>query len=233
MKLKYQQLLKATRSPETAPRCGGWVTPAGSMPAAMLAWQAGEDDEVRRSTPAVAMIDAEAPLTCSALKGRAGHSGVKNVRGGNWPSTASLRSEGISHDKVEGNAVESWIQRNQLSRDLVSRAKLGIESPGYTLGPKGMGTRNPGNRMDNAPGGQKTTWIISGSPGRMPHLSPTANCHDGTWKLPRALGRKTPAGFQPHARGRQVAGQAEARGNARDMQNPVTRHRNTQNQANP
>lgn len=206
-----QQFLQATRSPETAPQRGGRVTPADSMSAAMLAWQAGENDETRRPTPAVAMIDARAPLTCSALKKRAGHSGVKNVRGGNWPSIASLWSEGISR-KVEGSAAESWSQRNQPVRDSMFRPHAGTKI--------GMGTRNPGNRMDNAPGGQKTTRIISGRPGRMPHFSPTAKCHDGTWTPPRALGPQGPsrisaacalwAGNRPSERPGQCPGYAKS-----------------------
>lgn len=224
MRLYYQQLVLVTRAPECALRRGGWVTPTGFMPEAMLAWQAGEDDEARRPTPAVAMIDAEAPLTCSALKGRAGHSGVKNVRGGNWPSIASLGSEGISR-KVEGNAAESWSQRNQLDRDFVSRSHAGtktvwaheIREIGWITHRGGM--RPPGSSAE-APAG----CLISPRPQNA--MTERGHC--------RALwNRKVPAGFQPHARGRQVTGQAKARGNARDTQNPVTRHRNTQNQANP
>jgi hypothetical protein len=79
------QLLQATRSPETAPWRGGWVTPAGPTPAAMSFWHAGTADPVRLSL-AVVMIDAETPRTCSALLVTcAGPSGVKNTSWGNWP----------------------------------------------------------------------------------------------------------------------------------------------------
>ena len=209
--ITIQQFLQATRSPETAPQRGGPVTPADSISAAMLAWQAGEDGEARRSTPATAMICARAPLTCPALKERVGHSGVKSASAGNWPSEASLGSEGISR-KVEGSAAESWSQRNQPARDLMFRAHAGTKI--------GKGTRNPRNRMDNAPGGQKTTRIISGRPGRMPHFSPTAKCHDGTWTPPRALGPQGPsrisaacarwAGNRPSERPGQCPGYAKS-----------------------
>ena len=183
------QFLKATRSPKTAPRRGGTVTPADDPSAAMSLWQAGTDDEARRPTPAVAMIDAWAPLTHTAPEKRAGHSGVKSTPAGNRPVGASSGSIWASLTEVEGKPIGGRKAYDGCCRkeDPAQSAAPRVQTPGTRWSQNGTGTRNPGNRMDNAPEGQDARRIISASPGRMPRPNPIAICHNGTWTPPRAL----------------------------------------------
>lgn len=172
-------LLQATRSSQTAPRRGGRVTSAGSRPATMLLWHAGEVGEIHRPTPAVAMIDAEAPLACCALKTRSGRSGVERTPGGSRPSVVSFGSEGASRKVQEGTSCRNYEPAQAADPEALS--------PGTRWSQNGTGTRNPGNRTDTAPEGQGARRIISGRPGRMPRSSPITSWHNGTWTPPRAL----------------------------------------------
>ena len=182
------QFLQATRSPKTALRHGGMVTPVDFPSTVMSLWQAGADDESRRPTPAVAMIDAQAPLARPALEKRAGRSGVKSTPAGNRLAGVSSGSVWASR-KVEGNPLGGRKVYEGCCRkdDPAQSADLRAHAPGTRWSQNGTGARNPGNRMDNAPKGQDARRIISGRPGRMPRPNPTELCHNGTWTLPRAL----------------------------------------------
>ena len=163
----------------------------------MLLWQAGAGDAQHHPTPAVAMIDAQAPSACSGLKNWTGRSGVKSTSAGNRPVGVSSGSAWAS-SKVEGNPLASLRAGEGCCRKERTAKSVGLwlQAAGVhchrddkctRCRQNGTGPRNPGNRMDNAPEGLIARRIISGSLGRMPRPNPTAKGHNGTWKQSRAL----------------------------------------------
>jgi hypothetical protein len=210
---------QATRSPETERKPGGWATPAGPTPAAKFLRDAGEcGGDSLHANPACAMIAARAPSTRPAPMSWVCLSGVKSAATGNRPTVASLSSEGSSLT-IQGGT----------SRRKERPAKTADPKPqggGHTLEPKGKGHE-----------ARETGWtphrkfgMISGSSAEAPagcSGPPRAQQTAKERGNRRALSiRKGREGFWPHARGGQVADNAKARGNARDMQNSAKGRQN-------
>ena len=207
---------KATRSPETERKLGGWATPAGPTPAATFLRHAGElGGDSLHANPACAMIAARAPSTHPVPKNRVCCSRVQSAAAGNRLAKASLSSEGAN--------IEEDTNRRKL--DPAQPADPKSQDLGHTLAPTGMGTQNPGYRADTALGGLERPPDHRRTPRRNASLLPRHNNAAKERGHRRALSiRNGRVGFWPHARGGQVADQATVWGNARNMPNSAKGH---------
>ena len=201
--LPADDLSQATRSSETEFISGGWTTPAGPIPAAMLTRHVGAQGGADRpAIPTCPMMAVRGPLASTHTRMGRCHSRVQTVKPGSGAGpTAPPAGHGYERKGIAGRRKE------EAAKSADSDRPVRTDAVAKTARARSLACPETGT-----PKGHDARRIISACLGGMPY--PNSSAILACWNLETVTGSRRTVSEQdlePHASGGQVADQAKAR----------------------